>query len=928
MRRLIAILAAASGLCGIAYELLYARLLTTYLGDMFHVGASILAAFLLGIAAGSFVAHRFSRWLWAVEIGIGAYAIGLAVLFDQYGRQLQEAWLPVTASSPAALVACVMTLLLIPAILIGFSVPLFTLLARDSARDRRRDAFRSVYQLYNAGAAACVLFVEFVVLRELGIRDSLLFLAAVNCGCGLLLWRIQRQAPVVVALFDDDMGALPNAQSQMAALFAVSVLSGIYQMFLYKIAEMIFGPFHENFAIVLALVLTGIVVGSYVVGRRSKGFDRWLIDGSIAVSLALLSIAPLVWFWAFGNGVLGAVPVLSTGLKIAVLGMMSAVPLAVFGGTIPALLRDLPESRSQAGRALAVSSLGNCLGYLLMVLWLYAAVSDRVLAVGLSAGLFTAGLLAAQGSSSRPGIRVAMAGGALAALAFLWPSSFLNFGYDNYTSLKTLAKVRSAISNVDIHRRFDSQISLLRTASGSEVVIINGYSSLISSAGERTNLREMIYGLTPALFATKFDRALVLGVGTGITAAATASVFEHTVAVEVNPSMLSLLPRWEQHNLSISTDPRVELVLDDGLSALLRSDQHFDAIVNTVTSPLYFSSSKLYTREFFDLVSERLADGGVYTLWFDGRVTEPGARVIFETLAESFESCAFTYLDTTYLQLLCANQPLEMRNPASLSWDDRIRERISAHDIGLELEEILRALVFPGRVLSTKDWGAPINTFDRPTLEFMMASRRAEEKRWWSPYALLEIDVTASPGKVDPIFGFQLAKRCYLLRVLQYSDISDCLERIRSGERGDEAIADYADRISTYEVAESTLLHLGERFPLVDRLISIGALDSAERLLENVEVTPRIRGQILIFRAQLRLAREGLLTDAEIGELYTAAPLESAAREIIVRALAARGDRSAALAHARFLPLLGMKRENTAALMEQLELIPTTGGDS
>jgi hypothetical protein len=173
-----------------------------------------------------------------------------------------------------------------------------------------------------------------------------------------------------------------------------------------------------------------------------------------------------------------------------------------------------------------------------------------------------------------------------------------------------------------------------------------------------------------------------------------------------------------------------------------------------------------------------------------------------------------------------------------------------------------------------------------------------------------------------------LAKRCYLLRVLQYSDISDCLERIRSGERGDEAIADYADRISTYEVAESTLLRLGERFPLVDRLISIGALDSAERLLENVEVTPRIRGQILIFRAQLRLAREGLLTDAEIGELYTAAPLESAAREIIVRALAARGDRSAALAHARFLPLLGMTRENTAALMEQLGLIPTTGDDS
>ncbi len=120
VQRWIVALAVASGLCGIAYELLYARLLTTYLGDMFHVGASILVAFLLGIAAGSFVAHRWARWLWAVEIGIGAYALGFAWLFDQFGRALQEALLPTTAAHPAALVLCVVCLLLIPGMLIGF----------------------------------------------------------------------------------------------------------------------------------------------------------------------------------------------------------------------------------------------------------------------------------------------------------------------------------------------------------------------------------------------------------------------------------------------------------------------------------------------------------------------------------------------------------------------------------------------------------------------------------------------------------------------------------------------------------------------------------------------------------------------------------------------------------------------------------------
>ena len=37
-------LAFASGMCGLAYEVLYSRLITTYLGDMVTVSAAILAS--------------------------------------------------------------------------------------------------------------------------------------------------------------------------------------------------------------------------------------------------------------------------------------------------------------------------------------------------------------------------------------------------------------------------------------------------------------------------------------------------------------------------------------------------------------------------------------------------------------------------------------------------------------------------------------------------------------------------------------------------------------------------------------------------------------------------------------------------------------------------------------------------------------------
>src|ERR1051325_4185037 len=65
------ILLVLSGFCGISYEVLYGRILSNFIGDQFAVSASILLTFLLGMGLGSLYAHRWSRWLWAIEAGIG-----------------------------------------------------------------------------------------------------------------------------------------------------------------------------------------------------------------------------------------------------------------------------------------------------------------------------------------------------------------------------------------------------------------------------------------------------------------------------------------------------------------------------------------------------------------------------------------------------------------------------------------------------------------------------------------------------------------------------------------------------------------------------------------------------------------------------------------------------------------------------------------
>ena len=57
----------SSGLCGIAYEILYGRLLGNIIGDQFLVSTAILLTFLLGIGLGARFAHRLWRLLWLID---------------------------------------------------------------------------------------------------------------------------------------------------------------------------------------------------------------------------------------------------------------------------------------------------------------------------------------------------------------------------------------------------------------------------------------------------------------------------------------------------------------------------------------------------------------------------------------------------------------------------------------------------------------------------------------------------------------------------------------------------------------------------------------------------------------------------------------------------------------------------------------------
>jgi len=234
---------------------------------------------------------------------------------------------------------------------------------------------------------------------------------------------------------------------------------------------------------------------------------------------------------------------------------------------------------------------------------------------------------------------------------------------------------------------------------------------------------EKIVGAISGVFAENHRRAMVLGVGSGATAGAVGLLFEEVDAVEISGVILENLPRLEEHNFGIARMPNVSLIHDDAIHAVRLSEGGYSLILNTVTSPLFFSSSKLYTVEFLQNVRSKLAPGGLYMTWLDSRVGDRGAEIMLESVTSNFEHCGLAQLGSNYLLMICSDKPIVAHHPMAVAEQPQLatyfREK---HDI--DPAGIAYQLINTDAAALTNSVRAPLNTLDYPVLEFEMARLR------------------------------------------------------------------------------------------------------------------------------------------------------------------------------------------------------------
>jgi spermidine synthase len=249
---------------------------------------------------------------------------------------------------------------------------------------------------------------------------------------------------------------------------------------------------------------------------------------------------------------------------------------------------------------------------------------------------------------------------------------------------------------------------------GGRVLYLDGLHQANDSAS-MVQLHRQIGLLAMALHPSP-KRALVIGLGGGVTAGAASLMDGATVDVVELSDTVVRAAAWFRHvNHDVLRRPNVRLRVDDGRNYLLTTRERYDVITADIIQPIHAGAGSLYSREYFRLARRALADGGLMLQWI-GERPRTHYLLIMRTFLDAFP-------ETTLWvggQLMIGAAERVVLDPAGFERKlSRPGARRALEAIGIrsfaDLQALytagpddLRAFVGPG----------PVLTDDRPLVEY------------------------------------------------------------------------------------------------------------------------------------------------------------------------------------------------------------------
>lgn len=711
-------------MCGLIYQVLWLRLLSLIFGVTVYAASTVLAAFMAGLAVGSFLAapllKRSGRPL--VVFGIAEILIGLSALATPLELNAASAvyrWLHHQMADSLGVLTMARLLsgflvLLVPTILMGLTLP--TLSASTLVRGSRFGSrVGALYGVNTAGAVFGAGLTGFYLIGALGIQRAFFVGAAINIAVGIVALILARQIsdpPVVTADVADEASATTALPISPAVVGTVIFISGLAALALeivwFRMLVQFLPATTYAFTTMLATVLAGIAIGGVIGARLLRRERDWvprLALLQLGTGLAVLvSCMFLSYSYAAGWRTGADLPASVAAILPAAILMGIAFPVAMRIGASSA--GNAEGTARRVGRLYGLNVVGAIVGALVGGFALLPLLGVRRALIAM-AGLYAASslLVVCQHPARRRLLAITGVGLAL----FAWVATRVP------DPVKAAYQRRHGRDMLEYWREEGVQTAVSVHASQFRRALFLDGLHQANDTNEMVQLHRAI-GHLPMVLHPNPRRALVIGLGGGATAGAVSQYPGASVqVVELSDSVRRAAVFFAHVNYDVINQPNVRLRTDDGRNFLLLSGERFDVITADIIQPVHAGAGNLYSREYFHLVRNALEDGGIALQWIGHRPLSQ-YRLIMRTFLDVFAD-ATLWLDGNLM--VGSTRPLRLQAGSMAFKRTNPQIRAALDDIGLNDFAILRSWYTAGPEEMRRFVGeGPVLTDDRPLVEY------------------------------------------------------------------------------------------------------------------------------------------------------------------------------------------------------------------
>lgn len=714
----------ASGAAALGLQMVWSRMFALGLGQELPATLGVITAYFGGLAAGS-------RWGARVLERVPSPGVRCALLeaMTAVWALLTVLLLPRVAETswhwlgPApgvglhwALSLVLPGVVLLPATLsLGAMMPAMERLLSGF----RADGFRvgPLYAWNTLGAVVGVLGSVLWLQSRWGLSGSVVGLAGLQFACAGLFWWSGRRVPSVepgTPVVGQGGGEL--SLSRLRATLWVSGLLGIgFEVLVTRLLSQVLENTVFTYAVILAAYLLFTALGGSLQNRFAPKARRalaWLLPSmalSLVVSGWILRQTPMLVAMLRGDRAPQVLPAIAVEFLVAC--AVVALPAIAMGMLFASLATEAARHPRFLGVAVSWNLLGSAVAPALVALGLVPAIGTRW-----SWCLLGLGYLALVPEWRR--MTWSHASGMAAVGIALW-----GLPQDLH-----LQEPPPGGRIVTLREGPTDTVTTVVQADGHRILRIN---QRFTMGGTASALAERRHGHLPLLLHPDPRRALFLGVGTGISFAAL-DAHPGLVAegIELVPEVAEVLPEFVPHN---AHSERLTVRVADARRYVRASTQRYDVVIADLFHPARDGAAGLYTREHFQAIRDRLAEGGLFCQWLPlFQLDSDTLRMITATFLDVYPDASALLLrlnaDTPVMGLvgMVGEQPGQEARPVRPGWADTLERRLRQPSLKEALRPLALGEVLPvmgtwfagAETLKTYSQSAGINTDDHPALLF------------------------------------------------------------------------------------------------------------------------------------------------------------------------------------------------------------------